>query len=41
MPSTTEEAPVAEGLPEEANAIGKNDRDRNMLISGNSSRVHG
>jgi len=32
-------APVAEGLPEEANAIGdsrKNDRDRNTLLTGNS-----
>jgi len=32
---------VADGLPEEANAIGKNNRDRNTLIFGNSLRVHG
>jgi len=41
--TTTEEAPVAEGLPEETNGIGdsrKNDRDRNTLITGNSLRVH-
>jgi len=43
MESTTaEEAPVAEGVPEKANAIRgsrKNDRDRNTLITGNSLRV--
>ena len=41
--TTTEGAPVAEGLLEEANAIGnsgKNDRDRNTLHTGNSLRVH-
>jgi len=41
--TTTEGAPVAEGLLEEANAIGnsgKNDRDRNTLHTGNSWRVH-
>ena len=38
--TTTEEAPMAEGLPEEANGIGKNDRDRSTLTSGNSLRVH-
>ena len=32
---------MAEGLPEEENAIGENDRDRNTLVSGNSLRVHG
>ena len=44
MESTTKEgASVAEGLPEEANAIGdsrKSDRDRNTLLIGNSLRVH-
>jgi len=41
--TTTEGAPVAEGLSEETNAIEdsrKNDRDRNMLITGNGLRVH-
>ena len=41
--TTTEGAPVAEGLPEKANAIGdtrENDRDRNTLTTGNSLRVH-
>ena len=36
-------APVAEGLPEEANAIGdfgENDRDRSTLTTGKSLRVH-
>ena len=40
--TTTEGAPVAEGLPEVTNAIGtqeKNDRDRNTLTTGNSLRV--
>ena len=40
--TTTEGAPVAEGLPEETNAIGtqeKNDRDRSTLTTGNSLRV--
>ena len=44
MKSTTwQGAPVAEGLPEETNAIGdsrKNDKDRNTLLTGNSLRVH-
>ena len=44
MESTTKEgAPVAEGLPEEANGIGdsraKNDRDRNTCVTGNCLRV--
>ena len=37
--TTTEGAPVAEGLPEEAKDIGvsrQNDRDGHMLIIGNS-----
>jgi len=37
--TTTEGAPVAEGLPEESNGIAnssKNDRDRNMLITGDT-----
>ena len=42
--TTTEGAPVAEDLPEEANAVGdsgkKNDRDRNTLSTGNSLHVH-
>ena len=39
---TTEGAPVAmvEGVPEEANAITKNDRDRITPITGNRLRVH-
>ena len=40
--TTTEGAPVAEGLPEKTNAIGdsrKNDRDRSTLTTGNSLRV--
>ena len=48
MESTTiEGVPVCEeSLPEKANSIGeskkkKNDRDGNMLIAGNSLRVHG
>ena len=36
----TEEAPVAEGVLEEANAITKNDRDRITPITGNRLRVH-
>jgi len=43
LSTTKEGASVAEGLPEEVNAIGdsrKNDRDRNTLLTGNSSRVH-
>ena len=37
-----EGALMAEGLPEEANAIGaeENDRDRVTLINGHSLRVH-
>ena len=31
---------MAEGVPEEANAITKNDRDRITLITGNSLREH-
>ena len=42
--ATTEGAPVAEGLPEEANGIEdsreRNDRDRSTLTAGNSLRVH-
>jgi len=38
-PTTTEDALVAEGLPEEANGLEKNDGDRSTLITGNSSRV--
>ena len=42
--TTTEGAPVAEGLLEETNGIGdsreKNDRDRSTLITGNNLRVH-
>jgi len=37
--NTKERAPVAEGLPEETNAIGdskKNDRDRSTCINGKS-----
>jgi len=40
--TTTEGAPVAEGPPEETNAIGaskKNDRDRSTCITGKSLRV--
>ena len=36
----TEGAPVAEGVPEEANAITKNDRDRITPITGNRLREH-
>ena len=42
--TTTEGAPVAEGLPGKANAIGdsrKNDRDTGTLTTGNSLLVHG
>ena len=41
--TTTEGEPVAEGLPEAANAIGdsrQNDRDGNTLTTANSLRVH-
>ena len=41
--TTTEGAPVAEGLPEGSQRhwrLKKNDRDRNTLITGNRSRVH-
>ena len=40
--NTKERAPVAEGLPEETNAIGdskKNYRDRSTCITGKSLRV--
>jgi len=40
--TTTEGAPVAEGLREDTNGIGdsrKNDRDRNTCITGNSLHV--
>ena len=44
MESTTiKGVPVAESLPEKANGIGdsrQSDRDGNMLIAGNSLRVH-
>jgi len=37
----TEDALVTEGLPEKANGLEKNDRDRSTLITGNSLRVPG
>ena len=38
--TTTQGAPVAEGVPEEDNAITKNDRDRITPITGNRLHVH-
>jgi len=40
MSTTTEGAPVTEGLPEERKKEKKNCRDRKTLTTGNSLRVH-